>query len=67
VKLRALGISCAIRIMSMGSISSFAAPIVSAILANLLSDHQTTAKAVSILDQASADIGVQNAVPVKQP
>jgi hypothetical protein len=47
--------------------TSFAAPIVSAILANLLSDNQPPANAVSILDQASGDIGVQNAVAAKQP
>jgi len=46
--------------------TSFAAPIVSAILANLLSESRTKADAVAVLDQASDDIAVQNAVPVRQ-
>jgi subtilisin family serine protease len=46
--------------------TSFAAPIVSAILANLLSEGRTPSSAVQVLDLASDDVGVQNAVPVKQ-
>jgi len=46
--------------------TSFAAPIVSAIVANLLSEGRTPPEALDILDQASDDSGVQNAVPVNQ-
>jgi Subtilase family len=46
--------------------TSFAAPIVSAVLANLLSEQRDKANAVFTLDQSSDDVGVQNAVPVTQ-
>ncbi|HJZ48742.1 MAG TPA: S8/S53 family peptidase [Roseiflexaceae bacterium] len=46
--------------------TSFAAPMVSAILANLFSEGRSPANAVNILDLASDDTSVRNAVPVKQ-
>jgi hypothetical protein len=46
--------------------TSFATPIVSAVLANLLSEGRSPADAAAFLDSASDDSGVQNAVPVKQ-
>lgn len=46
--------------------TSFATPIVSAVLANLLSEGRSPADAVAFLDSASDDTGVQNAVPVNQ-